>query len=36
MESLPDGSVVLAVAGKMKYMSECELSEQTFYAHYID
>ncbi len=36
MESLPDGSVVLAVAGKMKYMSECELSEQMFYAQQIN
>jgi hypothetical protein len=30
MESLPDGSAVLAVAGTTKYMSGCELSEQPF------
>ena len=36
MESLPDGSVVLAVAGKMKYMSQCGRFEQMFYAQQID
>lgn len=24
MESLPDGSVVVAIAGEIKYMSKCE------------
>ena len=32
MGSLPDGSAVLAIAGKIKHMSKCEPSEQLFYA----
>jgi len=36
MESLPDGSAVLAIAGKTKYMSKSELSEQLSYAQQID
>lgn len=36
MESLPDGSVVVAIAGNIKYMSKCESSEPLFYGYRID